>query len=138
MRSGIYYPAHNRYSYSDFRQAVWVPYGASQAKLSFYTYAISGEAYANAPGIPEKPTSMVNGLDSASGDVQYLLLLDAYGNWIDTLLWRRSNEGYWRYWEFDLRPYAGSGLQIQFGTYNNGWDGVTAMYVDDVSLWVCP
>ncbi|MFC1878615.1 carboxypeptidase-like regulatory domain-containing protein [Chloroflexota bacterium] len=138
MRSGIYYLSHNRYSYSDFRQTVYVPHGLSQAKLSFWSYAISGEVYSNAPDLAEKPTEMVSDMDTLSGDVQYLLLLDYYGNWIDTLVWRRSNEQFWRYWEFDLRPYAGTTLQIQFGTYNNGWSGVTSMYVDDVSLWLCP
>jgi hypothetical protein len=29
-------------------------------------------------------------------------------------------------------------LKLYFGVYNNGSSNVTAMYVDDVSLQVCP
>ena len=67
-----------------------------------------------------------------------LLILDYYGNWLDTLVWQRSNEQYWRFMQFNLKPYAGLTIQLQWGSYNNGWDGVTAMYVDDVSLLACP
>jgi hypothetical protein len=40
--------------------------------------------------------------------------------------------------QFNLKPYAGLTIQLQWGSYNNGWDGVTAMYIDDVSLIACP
>jgi hypothetical protein len=73
-----------------------------------------------------------------AGDVQYLLVLDQWGNWIDTLLWRRSNERYWNYFQYNLGRFIGSTIQLQWGTYTNGWDGVTSMYVDDVSLRACP
>jgi hypothetical protein len=138
MRTGIYYLAHNRYSYSDVRQPVYIPYGASQARLGFWSYALSGELTSSDEALPEKPTSANFGEEAMAGDVQYVLILDVYGNWIDTLVWQRRNDGYWRYLEFDLRPYAGRTINLQFGTYNNGWSGVTSMYVDDVSLWVCP
>ena len=72
-----------------------------------------------------------------SGDLQYVLVLDRYQNWIDTLVWQRADEGYWHYFEFDLRPYAGSQIYLQFGTYNDGGYGVTSMYVDDVSQYDC-
>jgi hypothetical protein len=136
MRSGIVYQAHNRYSYSDFRQTISIPSGVSSAVLGFWAYPISGEAY-NLP-LPERPTSLEFGQSAMSGDVQYLLVLDYYGNWIDTLLWQRSNEQYWHFMQFNLKPYAGRTIQLQWGSYNNGWDGVTAMYVDDVSLVACP
>jgi hypothetical protein len=136
MRTGIYYYSHNRYSYSDFRQTVNIPASSSSATLSFWAYPISGEAY-YAP-VPERPTSSEFGQEAMSGDVQYLLILDYWGNWIDTLLWQRSNAQYWQYYTFNLIRYAGSTIKIQFGTYNNGYGGVTSMYVDDVSLWACP
>jgi hypothetical protein len=138
MRTGIYYPVHNRYSYSDVRQSVYIPYGASQATLGFWSYALSGESYMADPVLAERPTAVELGAEAMAGDVQYLLVLDVYNNWIDTLLWQRRNDGYWRYLAYDLRRFAGREIKLQFGTYNNGWDGVTSMYVDDVSLWVCP
>jgi hypothetical protein len=72
-----------------------------------------------------------------ASDVQYVLILDHYGNWIDTLLWQRSDAQSWRHHTFDLDDYAGDTIRIQFGTYNTGWGGVTSMYVDDVFLEVC-
>jgi bacillopeptidase F (M6 metalloprotease family) len=39
---------------------------------------------------------------------------------------------------YDLTVYAGSTIKLQFGTYNDGFGGVTAMYVDDVSMQICP
>lgn len=138
MRTGIYYQSHNRYSYSDFRQSVYIPPAASQATLSFWAYSLSGEVYDLDPVLPDMPTSANFGTEAMAGDVQYLLVLDIYGNWIDTLVWQRRNDGYWRYYEINLRRYAGREFKLQFGTYNNGYGGVTSMFIDDVSLWVCP
>jgi hypothetical protein len=136
MRTGIVYPYHNRYSYSDFRQTVYIPSNISSAVLGFWAYPSSGEAY-NLP-FPERPTGSEFGTAAMSGDVQYLLVLDYYLNWIDTLLWMRSNANYWGYLNFNLKKYAGQTVNLQWGTYNNGWGGVTSMYIDDVSLQACP
>lgn len=166
MRTGIVYSYHNRYSYSDFRQTISIPAGMSTARLNFYAFSMSGEAYAGAPPVSdpqlapqpappkvtteeeallaapalaaERPTAAELGADAMAGDVQYLLVLDRYGYWIDTLIWRRSNESYWRYFSFNLDRYIGSTIILQWGTYNNGYSGVTSMYVDDVSLLACP
>jgi hypothetical protein len=138
MRTGIYYSYHNRYSYSDVRQVVSIPAGMNTAALSFYAYSMSGEAFAaNSPEI-RAPTAAELGSEAMAGDVQYLLVLDQWGNWIDTLLWRRANEPTWRYFQFNLARYIGSTIQLQWGSYNNGYSGVTSMYVDDVSLLACP
>lgn len=137
MRTGIVYNYHNRYSYSDFRQAVYLPAGNRSATLRFYAYTMSGEVYGSQPVI-ERPTAADLGAEAMAGDVQYLLVLDRWGNWIDTLLWRRSNDRFWSYFQYNLDRFIGSTIQLQWGTYNNGWDGVTSMYVDDVSLLACP
>ena len=70
-------------------------------------------------------------------DVQYLLILDKYGKWIDTLLWQRTDDGKWTQYQFDVIAFAGRTIGLHFGVYNDGLDGVTAMYVDEVSLSVC-
>ncbi|OGO34105.1 MAG: hypothetical protein A2W35_14265 [Chloroflexi bacterium RBG_16_57_11] len=137
MRTGIVYPAHNRYAYSDFRQTVSIPAASSTATLRFYAYSASGEVYGS-DLVVERPTSAELGAAAMAGDVQYLLVLDQWGYWIDTLLWRRSNERFWNYFQYNLNRFIGSTIQLQWGTYNNGWDGVTSMYVDDVSLRACP
>jgi hypothetical protein len=137
MRTGIVYAYHNRYSYSDFRQTVSIPIGTSNATLRFYAYSMSGEVYGSETQV-ERPTSAELGTEAMSGDVQYLLVLDGWGNWIDTLLWQRSNNRSWSYFQYNLSRFIGSTIQLQWGTYNNGWDGVTSMFVDDVSLQACP
>ena len=88
--------------------------------------------------LAERPTANLLSSQALSGDVQYVLILDWYGNWIDTLLWQRKDTQAWKLHSFDISRYAGDYVRVQFGTYNDGWGGVTAMYVDDTSLQVCP
>ncbi len=117
MQTGIVNPWHNRYSYSDFGQLTVVPGSSSSVLLKFWAYRTSNEW---------------NGADK-----QYLLVLNNWGYWIDTLLWNHSsNAASWVEITRDLtlKPYNGWPVRLQFGTYNNGWGGVTAMFVDDVTL----
>jgi hypothetical protein len=103
-----------------------------------WLYPESGEAL-DLPLAPmPDPESTVWGREPLASDVQYLLILDQYYNWIDTLLWMRDDSSQWEYIEFDLEDYAGWFIYLQWGTYNDGWGGITSMYVDDVSLQVCP
>jgi hypothetical protein len=118
MRNGIIRTLHNRYSYSDAYQMVGIPDTAGDATLSMYIYPISEAA--------------------TDQDVQYVLVLDRYGNWIGTLLWGRSDQEVWTYNTFDMNAYKGTTIRLQFGVYNNGLNDTTAMYVDDVSLQACP
>jgi len=118
MRAGIIYTRHNRYSYSDAYQSAHIRSGATSARLSMWVYPISER--------------------SSDRDIQYILILDRYGNWIDTLLWQRSNTQTWTNHQFDLNRFRGTTVRIQFGVYNDGLGDVTSMYVDDVSLQVCP
>lgn len=136
MRTGIEFIEHNRFSYSDFRQVVTIPANANTATLSTWTWAKSQEVLANQ--VLEQPTRDPLLGASSGGDVQYILILDAYGNWIDTLLWQLSDLRQWENDSFDLSNYAGYTIKIQFGTFNNGVGGVSSMFVDDVTLQVCP
>ncbi len=137
MRTGILNAADNRYSYSDFRQRLSIPAGAPSAQASFWLYTLSGEALNLAQPEAITPTGRPFEETPLSGDVQYVLVLDHDQNWIDTLVWQRSDEGYWHSFQFDLRKYAGSTIYLQFGTYNDGVYGVSSMFVDDVSLLGC-
>jgi len=69
--------------------------------------------------------------------VQYVIVHDEDEWWIGTLLWQRSDAQAWTYHEFDLTAYAGQTIKPNFGVYNDGQDGITAMYADDVSLEIC-
>jgi hypothetical protein len=118
MRTGIYYPAHNTYSYSDAGQYATIKSSIDTATLKLWVYPYSG--------------------DTGFNDVQYVLILDEYGNWIDTLLWQRSDDQVWDFKHYDISEYIGETIRVHFGTYNNGYGGVTSMFVDDVTLEVCP
>ena len=120
MRTGIFYPSQNRYSYSDFAQYVYIPptYGlGATALLEFYEYTAGGDG---------------------GNDIQYLLVLDYWGNWIDTLRWGSRGQYQWVYHNNDLTSYGDWLIRLQWGTYNNGWGAVTSMTIDDVSLRYCP
>ena len=70
-------------------------------------------------------------------DLQYVLILNQSNQVLETLLWQRSNSQTWTLANFNLLGYAGYSIKIQVGTYNDGYGGITAMYVDDVSLEIC-
>ena len=108
---------------------------AQSATLRYWAYPVSGEAQT----VPQ-PAARLTGMKLDQYlwyDVQYALILDAAGTWIDTLYWACSNEQEWLNYTFDLSAYIGQTIMLHIGTYNNGSNGVTAMYYDDVSLNVC-
>jgi hypothetical protein len=137
MRTGILKSADNVFSYSDFRQKVSIPSGTTAATARFWLYTLSGEI--TSLSVPESITPTGQPFDqiNLSSDLQYVLILDQYQNWIDTLVWQRTSEGHWHYYEFDLRRYAGRTIYLQFGTYNDGLNGISSMFVDDASLDNC-
>ena len=147
MRSGIYIASHNVFSYSDFRQKVTIPSNATSADLMVWIWPKSTEPDAVPLASLLDPSLLipqnVNGklqMSPDAGDVQYILVLDKYGNWIDTLWWKTNptrDDRSWNSHVFDLTNWKGETIYLQFGVYNNGWDGVTSMFVDDASVTIC-
>jgi hypothetical protein len=147
MRSGIYIASHNVFSYSDFRQKVTIPSNATSADLMVWIWPMSTEPDAVPLASLLDPSLLipqnVNGklqMSSNAGDVQYILVLDKYGYWIDTLWWKTNptrDDRSWNSKARDLMKYKGKTIYLQFGVYNNGWDGVTSMFVDDASVEIC-
>jgi hypothetical protein len=136
MRNGIVNSAHNRYSYSDAYQVTSMPLTVNTATVGMWIYTISGEVTGRAA--EDRPTAELLSSAAAGNDVQYVLVLDRYGNWIDTLFWKRLNNQTWQYFTFDVSKWIGTTIRLQFGVYNDGWSGATAMYVDDATLQLCP
>ena len=135
VRAGISDSSFNRFSYSSARQIVTLPTEATAAVLSFWLYPKSSE-----PANLSLPTNSLNikKEDAAdSGDAQLVLILDSNGVELERLLTIRRNEDVWLPYSFDLSHYAGQTIQIYFGVYNNGLEGITRMYVDEVSLESC-
>ena len=113
MRLGITSPYPER-AYSSVRQTVEIPSRVEEAQLSFYYFPVSS---------------------SADGDYIYFILLRASdGARLRTISWMDRNQT-WNQRTFDLLEYAGQAITLWFGVYNDG-DGVTAVYLDDVELWV--
>lgn len=103
------------YSYSSAQQAVQIPSGATKAELTFYYFPVNGWS---------------------DGDRIYFCVLRASDNVIlDATVWMDHNQA-WNRRIFDLRAYAGQRIKVHFGVKNDGLDGITAVYLDDVELWV--
>jgi len=85
------------------------------------------------------PTRLEGGkilFSPASPDLQYALVV-LPGGGFHWLLREKSNAREWRFAEYDMTAYRGQRIELHFGTFNDPYDGVTAMFVDDVSLEVC-
>jgi len=109
--------AQNLNSYSSVRQQVFLPASYISATLEFWTYTWS------------EP--------NAGGDYQELSLLDAGGNLV-ARLWRDvANEESWVRRTAPLIGYYADPIMVYFNVYNDGSGGRTAMFIDDVRLWVC-
>jgi hypothetical protein len=136
MRCGITDPAANKYSYSSARQTINIPGSVTSAILDFWIYPQSTET-----GLLALPANLMHVTPNevhSTNDYQFVMLLDQYGNILQTLVAQRTNDRAWIHFNFDLTQYAGDTVQVYFAAYNDGWGGVTAMYIDDVSLKVYP
>jgi PKD repeat protein len=127
MRTGIVEPDDNRPSYSSARQTVTIPANVVSATLGFWLYPMTGES----------PTKLTVPSRPLAGDWQYVLILDEHDHTLDTLVGQRTDDRQWAFHQFDLGAYAGQTIKLHFGVYNDGMDGVTGLYVDDVSLELC-
>ena len=140
-RTGITDPAVNVYSFSSVRQTVAIPADIDEAILSFYLLPQTDD-----PAHLLVPESLMEALSSMYmevGDAQWVIIYDSRGRELARLVSMRENESEWQYYEFDLSDffdlskYMGKTIEIYFGTFNSGKEGITAMFVDDVSLSDC-
>ena len=139
MRVGIVESADNWYSYSSARQTVTIPADADSVTLRFYLFPFSGEL-AGTKALTALPSGAEMANVQLTDDLQYVLILDENDQVLGgTVVWEKSNNRRWESYTVDLSgpPYAGQTVKLVFGAFNDGGDGVTGMYVDDVSLEVC-
>lgn len=135
MLTGITSRWDNIYSYSIFTQSIKIPAVATSATLEYWVYRTTTESTNSVP-LAAMPTGEFdeNSLQAIlAGDIQYLAIKDASGT-LHYILWSRADDDAWEYMTADLTPYAGQTVELRFGTYNDGNGGVTAMYVDDVTV----
>ena len=118
MRAGIVNPTLNKNASSWFYQEVDMPATLTSAKLSFYYY-------------PQTSAG------SSEGDLQRFVILDRNNFIIKTLDGGLSNDAEWIYFEHGLKDMAGQTIRVAFEVLNDGTGGITVMYIDKVSLYVC-
>lgn len=151
MRAGITAPNTNVRSYSDFSQDVTLP-ATGTVTLRFQRWAQSavsatvstagsgpgsllsngGVEAANAVTLDEFHAA----LEAAAGDLQYGLVIEQPSSKIHYLYKGLDNQRAWKAETFDLTPYLGKSVRLQFGTYNDGSGAAAAQYFDVVSLQV--
>jgi hypothetical protein len=152
MRLGIEPPTTDAYSWSSVRQRITIPADAVSATLSFwykpFTEDISqpnwqwfdwkGYSVDQRGRIPPN----ANLLSWVASDWQQALILaDDFPTptVLATVMNINSNSGVWTSETFDLMPFAGQTVWVYFNVYNDGGgDKRTWMYLDDVSVQVCP
>jgi len=99
--------------YSSIQQTITIPLTATQTTLTFWRYPVSSD----------------------SRDFQYVAVGPSPTN-VTTIWTRKSNEQMWLTTTIDLSAYSGA-LTIRLGVVNQVNNGVTAMYLDDVSVQTC-
>ena len=116
---GLTDPSQDVFAYSSAYQDVTIPADVITAVLSFRYYPLSQD--------PERDRQIVELRDTAGGQLERLLGIGP-----------ASDSGRWEEAQFDLAEHhAGRAIRLYFGVLNHEGGGVTAMYVDDVSLQVC-
>lgn len=109
LQTGIFDPVENVYSYSSAEQVFRLP-SRQRIQLRYWYQGIV-----------------------SSGDYAYTMIQPAGGGW-RLLLFERVGAADWTVATHDLSAFAGQEVRLRFGTYNDGRGGVSAMYVDDVSV----
>jgi hypothetical protein len=123
-------------SYSSARQKVTLPSNSQSATLEFWTYSKSDDS----PWLDLRPEMMLGkpfGRETYSNDIQYFIILDEYLNLIQVLDNDLRNDRSWEYFTFNVSNHIGRTIWVEFGTYNDGDNAHSALYLDDVVLDVC-
>ncbi|MBN1582569.1 MAG: N-acetylmuramoyl-L-alanine amidase [Anaerolineae bacterium] len=111
LQTGIVDLVNNVYSYSSAEQRFMVPMTGNRGLVYWYQAQI------------------------ADGDYAYVYLRPEGSAWQILEIVRKNVSG-WTQSNHDLSSYAGQMVTLRFGTFNDGRDGVSVMYVDDVKISV--
>ncbi len=114
MRLGVPPGGANTFSYSSIDQVVSIPANATTVSLSYWLYPLSTDL---------------------SGDWFDMLVQDG-ASW-KYLYELRSDAQSWLPISQNLSAYAGRTITLRFRVFNDGGNGHTAAWLDDVSLQVC-
>ena len=121
---------------------ITIPADATSADVTLFYWPQSSETILKStPKAPDLAglNADAENLPTAS-DAQYIAVIDAITNeFIDTpLLWTVSNGQAWTSsGTLSMMAYVGRTVKLEFGTVNDGYDGITSAFFDDVVVTVC-
>lgn len=110
-------------SYSSIRQLVTIPVNATSVTLRWWHLTGSQEAVNADPG--------------NNADRQEVLLLTQSGQPLAVLQRIRHNDNAWLEEAVDLTAYRGQTIYVYFNVFNDGNNGSTWLYVDDIQMNGC-
>ncbi len=115
----------NLQSYSSISQQITIPGDADALTLRWWQWRGTEEATSLTPG--------------AAADRQEVLLLTTTGEPLEVLHRERNNESGWQEVVIELNAtvYRGRTILVYFNVFNDGANGRTWMYIDDVALTNC-
>lgn len=147
---GAINPFPHQFTTSEFWQptTVAIPSNANYARLKvrllprssdLWGYHLAEQAALTQQSLQSQLSgpNAVNAPDAVES--QYLHIRDAANTvtLAQLIKWFPVDSYNWLYREYDLLPFRGQTISILFGAANDGWDGNTALYVDDVFLEAC-
>jgi hypothetical protein len=107
----------NLNSYSSIRQAITIPPGYARTFIGFWEYTRA---------------------ESLTGADQQQFVLLGPGNVVWATPWKvLENSGTWRQHLYELVGATSPTFDVYFAAINDGRDGRTALYVDEVQVWAC-
>ena len=116
-RLGVLPATGDAYSYSTVYQQIVLPAGAGRITLRYWYWP---------------------GSQDSAADSQLALILDTRYRSIGRVMQVLQNNQAWRAVASDLTRFAGQSVVIYFNVLNDGDGQRSWMYVDDVSVEVCP
>ncbi len=116
IRLGVETAENDGHLYTSVQQTVGLPADAAQIALNFWYY----------------PTS-----SNPDEDRAYIAVLDSGGSLLDTWWLTTSDAQSWQSADFDLTAYRGQTAMLRFTVLNKDTPGITALWLDDMSLAAC-
>jgi hypothetical protein len=126
---------------AEFYQPVTIPSDAFYAVVKARLLPTSSQWwwYGAQSDPPREVDSTYDPKALAADEAQYGFVMDSTGTVDQRMLfkWYAYDSAYWLLREFDVIDFRGQTISVLFGAGNDGWDGNTALYVDNAKLIVC-
>jgi hypothetical protein len=139
--AGMANPFPNEWTTSEFYQpiSVTIPLNAHYARLKTRLLPRSTEVGGYAPSPLDQADTSYSTQALVAAETQYGYIMDptAVDSYRLLFKWFYFDSAYWLYREFDLLEFRGQEISVLFGAANDGFNGDTGLWVDDVYLEIC-